>query len=269
MLRKLILPVFSLFFLLFFTSCDNYNKLLKSNDIEKKLEMAKHYYNKGNYFKAIPLFEELISVYRGTEQLEDIYYYYCYCFYGQENYQVAAANFKNFATFYPLSKYAEECNFMQAKCFYMDSPSSRLDQTNTYKAIDAFQLFINTHPASDRIEEANNYIDKLRRKLEIKEYESAQLYLDIGNYKAAAVSFENVLKSFPESPEAENISFLIIKSYYLLAKNSIPSKQEERYLSTIEAYNNFVSQFPESTYQKEAEGLYQSSTEALKTVSKK
>lgn len=269
MLKKVFLSSCILLILVALSSCDNYNKLLKSNDIEKKLEMAKVYYNKGNYFKALPLFEELISVYRGREELEEIYYFYSYCYFGQESYQIAAVNFKNFATYYPASQYAEECHFMHAKCYYLDSPSSKLDQTNTFKAVNAFQLFINTFPNSARIEEANGYIDMLRRKLEIKEYESAELYMDMGNYKAAAVSFENVLKSFPESPEAERVAFLIIKSYHLLAKNSIPSKQEERYIAALEAYNNFTARYPESNYQKDAEALNQASTEALKTLSNK
>ncbi|MDF2452834.1 MAG: bamD [Bacteroidota bacterium] len=54
------------------TSCDGYNRLLKSSNYELKLERAQQYYAKGNYVKATALFEELIPVYKGTDKAEEI-----------------------------------------------------------------------------------------------------------------------------------------------------------------------------------------------------
>jgi len=259
-----LLFILSLSGLLFtFSSCDNYNKVLKSDDVELKYEKAKEYYNEGKYFKAIPLLDELISIYRGKAELEDIYYIYCYAHYGQGNYLMAAYNFKNFYTFYPNSDKAEEAMFMVGKCYYQVSPDPELDQSYTEEAINAFQLFINSYPSSPRVAQANEYIRLLRRKLERKAFDAAKLYFDMGQYQAAALSFENILFEYPDIAEAEYIQYLIIKSKYLYAKNSITSKQAERYNETIEAYKRFVQKYPESEWLNEAENYYQRAKNAL------
>ena len=54
---------------------------------------------------------------------------------------MAAYQFNNFVSSYPNSKYAEEMQFMYAFCYYKDSPTPSLDQTNTLDAIEKFQLF--------------------------------------------------------------------------------------------------------------------------------
>ena len=54
-------------------SCkQSYQKVLKSNDLDYKYEMAKKYYNKKDYYKALPLFEELMNIYKGTKNIEKI-----------------------------------------------------------------------------------------------------------------------------------------------------------------------------------------------------
>lgn len=251
-------------------SCDNYTKLLKSNDTEKKKEKAQEYYNKGNYYKAQPLFEELISVYRlsANEDLEEIYYFYCYCFYGQEKYIVSAYNFENFVKYYPYSKYTEECQYMHAYSYYQLSPGPDLDQTYTYKAIDAMQLFINLYPESSRVTQAGELITKMRRKMEIKAYNGAYLYFKTGNYKAAAASFNHLIDAYPDTPEAENVNMMIVKSRFLLAKNSFPNLQVGRYGQVLEEYEKFNDRYPDSNYRKELRSIYVQTLEALKNLEK-
>lgn len=113
-----------LFFLVIIslTACNEYNQLLKSNNIDRKYQAAKDYYNDGDYEKALGLLEELIGVYRGKPELEEIYYYYSYAYYGQGNYLLAAFNFKNFVSYFPNSEYAEDCQYMYAYSHYKVSP---------------------------------------------------------------------------------------------------------------------------------------------------
>lgn len=243
--------------------CDNYNKVRKSNDIDLKYEKAKEYYNEGKYFKAIPLLDELISIYRGKEELEEIYYIYCYAHYGQGNYLMAAYNFKNYYTFYPNSDKTPEAMFMVGKCYHHVSPEPALDQENTIKARNALQLFINAYPSHEKVDEANKYMRQLRRKLERKAYNAAKLYYDMEKYRAAAEAFENLLFEYPDIPEAEYIQFLIVKSNYLYAKNSVATKQEERYEETLKAFRTFINKYPESQWLDEAENIQKASTTAI------
>jgi outer membrane protein assembly factor BamD len=244
-------------FAVLLSSCSKYEKLLKSNDYEKKFQAAIKYYEDRNYAKAYPLLEEMVGLYRGTEKAEKVYYYYSYCNYYMGDYVFAAYHFKNFYKTYPSSKYAEECLYMNAYCYYLESPEPTLDQTNTMMAINELQLFTDKFPESTkRVADANELIDKLRYKIEYKAYLNAKLYFKTMNYKATIVSVENMIKDFPGSKFTEELLFLSLKSAYLYAINSIEKKQEERLKFTLESYYNFIDKFPNSAYVKEAQSIY-------------
>jgi outer membrane protein assembly factor BamD len=236
-------------------SCSDYQKVLKSNDYSRKYELAKELYVKKDYQKAYPLLEELVSVKRGTSEAEDIYYYYCYCNYYLDDLISASYHFAQFAKTYPSSARAEEMAYMNAYCYYLGSPVPSLDQSNSYRAIEELQLFINQYPNSTRIEECNVLIDKLRAKLEIKSYETAMLYYKMSDYKAAIIAMQITIKDFPVTKYKEEMLYLICKSNYLLAENSIDSKKYERYKSTIDACFTFIDKFASGKYTREVETI--------------
>jgi outer membrane protein assembly factor BamD len=249
------------------SSCSQYRKMTKTKDIDAKLDYAIKLYKKGDYYKALPLLEELITVYRGTKKAEQTYYYYSYTNYQLEDYQTAAYDFDNYVKTFPNSEYAEECAFMKAYCYYQDSPNYSLDQTSTVKAINEFQLFIDQHLYSSRIAECNRLIDELRLKLETKDYENAKLYYHMEDYKAALTSFENLLNGFPSTKYREETMFLIVKSSYLLAENSIASKKNDRYNFALTAYGEFALAYPESKYAKEANSIKENCRKRLEKYS--
>ena len=243
---------------LMLSACDNYAKIAKKGTIEQKYEYAIKAYDKGQYSRALPLLEELITVYRGTANGEKVLYYYAYSNYNTGDYILAGYHFKNFARSFPTSPKSEECLYMSAYCYYLTSPGYSLDQTDTHAAIREFQSFINQFPNSTRITEANEIIVKLHNKLETKSYEIAKQYYQITNYKSAIVAIANVKKDFPDSKYNEELAFILVKSHYLLTINSIDSKKPERLKSTFDSYLKFVDKYPQSTYLKDAESIYDS-----------
>lgn len=239
-----------------FTGCKSkFEKLRASTDVAKKYQEAIKLYNNKDYAKALILFDDLAQRYRGRAEAEDLSYYYAYTNYKLKDYLTARYLFKSFADTYPSSPKAEECRFLAAYCYYLDSPVYSLDQENTYKAIDALQLFINLYPNSDRVAEASKLIQDLRDKLEHKSFANAKLFLDIRDYQAAVIAFKNSEKDFPDTKYAEEMDFLIIKAQYLYAKNSLEIKQEERYNEAIQEYQRFVEKYPKSTYLDQANEL--------------
>ena len=238
------------------SACSDYKKLLKSDDIELKYTKAVEYYQNKDYFKSIQLFDELLTYFRGTEKAEEIYYYYAYSHYGKGDYVVASYYFNNFSVTFPRSKYAEETMFMAAYCQYLDSPKHSLDQESTVSALKGMQNFINSYPQSTRLAEANKVIDKLRLKLQKKSFEAAKLYFTIEEYNAAITALNAHLKDYPDSQFKEEAYFLILKSFYLYAINSIESKKKERFMATSESYETFAALYPESTFKREAENYY-------------
>ncbi|MCW3124948.1 MAG: hypothetical protein JWO03_606 [Bacteroidetes bacterium] len=249
--RHLLWLAFAVFYL-GLTSCETPEKVMKSPDINYKLKVATDWYNKKQYYKCIPVFEELMGLMKGQRSTEDIYFMYCMANYKQGDYMIGAYHFKNFVTTYPLSDKAEEALFMAAMCNDRLSPRYELDQTYTTKAIDGFQAFINQYPDSKRMDTANKMITSLRKKLEKKAWANAEQYYKTENYKAAAVSFENLLIQFPDMDNSERILFMVVKSYDKYADNSTILKKVDRYHSVVTSYKNFVYKFPSSKYLEEA-----------------
>lgn len=250
-------------------SCSEYNKVLKSSDYEKKYEYAKKLYEKDDYARSLTLLEELIAVYRGTSKAEEIYYYYAYCHYYVGDYVLAAYQFKTFIKTFPNSSHVEEAAFMVPSSYYEMSPTYSLDQTDTKNAIRELQSFINTYPTSTRIPEANETMAKLRGKLERKYYENAKQYFNMEQYSAAVVAFTNLLKDYPDNKYREEVSFLIIKSNYLYALNSIEAKKSERFQSAIESYFKFIEKYPASEYKKQAESIYEGASKEQSKINNK
>lgn len=237
-----------------------FEKIRLSNDVAKKYQEAIKLYNKKDYSKALILFEDLSQKYRGRTEAEDLNYYYAYTLFRLKDYTTARYQFKYFADTYPTSKNAEECRYMGAYCYYLDSPEYSLDQENTYKAIDALQLFINLYPKSERVAQASQYITDLRAKLELKVYSNSRLYFDMGayeisNYKASVISLKNAEIDFPDIKYAEDMDLLIVRSQYSFAKNSIPYRQEDRYTEAIGYANEFIENHPESKLLPEVKSL--------------
>jgi outer membrane protein assembly factor BamD len=245
-----------------------YNKIVKNGSLDEKYAAAIKYFEKEDYTKALTLFEELMSVYRGTGKGEEVHYYYAYSNYNVQDYLVAGYQFRNYARVYPSGKHAEECAYMNAYCFYLNSPEYSLDQIDTKLAIKEFQGFVNRFPTSERIPKCNELIDELRAKLEKKSYENAMLYYNMGDYKAGITCFTNHNKDFPGGQHEEMLNYLIIKSYYLLALNSIESKKQERFKAAIDSYTKFAETFPKSEYLKDAETYQKSALKSLEKYNK-
>lgn len=241
-----------------------FERIRTSNDADKIYESAVKYFEEEEYIKSQSLLELILNSFRGSEKSEDLYFKYAYTHYYTNNYLLAAHYFENFSNTFVSSDRREEAEYMKGYSNYLLSPSHRLDQGNTQKAIDQFQLFVNTYPNSERVERCNNLIDEMREKLELKEYEQGILYYDLKLYNSAVHTFENLLKDFPESKNAEEVRFLILKSAFLLAENSFYERQEERYQEALSKFQDFYKKFPKSSYMAEATEMEQISKQKLK-----
>jgi len=240
---------------IFFSACSPYEAILKSKDINLKFAKANEYYDQKKWLKANQLYEGLIPAFRGTKNYEELYYRYCYTFYNMDDYLSASYQFKNFTEFFPKSTRAEETEFMYASCLYKMSQKPSLDQTSTIKAMEVLQTFINLHPNSSKLTEANNEIDICRSKLEKKDADAAKLYYNISYYKAAVVAYKSLMFAYPESASSDFYQMMIAKAYFQYAKNSYPEKQEERYAEVVNSVSEMKQYFPNSPYLSEAESF--------------
>ena len=266
MKRTIIIALFSAGIL---SSCGEYNKVLKSTDYEYKYEAAKGYFAKGQSNKAAVILEELIPIMKGTSNAEESLYMLAMTYYNQGDYVTASHYFNTYYTTYPRGVYTELARFHSGKALYLDTPEPRLDQSSTFKAIQELQMFMEYFLGSNRRDLAQEMIFTLQDKLVEKEYLSAKLYYDLGsytgnssysstgnNYQAAVITAQNVLREYPYTKMREELSILILRAKYDMAKESVAEKKEERMREAIDEYYAFKNESPDSKYTKEVEAIF-------------
>ncbi|MQP23688.1 outer membrane protein assembly factor BamD [Flavobacterium sp. LMO8] len=253
-------------------SCGEYQKALKSDDVAFKAEVANKKYEVNKYAKAIRLYEQIAPAYKGKPNAERLFYFYSMSLYKSEEYYLAGYQLENFVSSYPKSEKREEAAFYSAECFYKLSPEYSLDQTDTNKALDKMQKFIDNYPNSEFLPKANICVKELREKQEKKAFEIAKQYHTIAEYRleynAALKALDNFISDYPGTPYKEEAMFLKFDTAYNFAKNSIVAKRADRYASAKIAYNNLIKFKPTTKYKEEADKLLASIEQELKQFSK-
>ncbi|WP_298645970.1 outer membrane protein assembly factor BamD [uncultured Proteiniphilum sp.] len=252
---------FILLLALISSSCNEYNKILKSTDRDLKYSYAKKYFEEGKYNRSITLLEELVSFMKGTSEAEESLYLLAQSHYNSKDYYSATQWFTTYYNTYPNGTYTEPSLFYSAYGMYLDSPDARLDQTKTYTAISEFQKYIERYPQTERAEQAKNYLFELQEKLAYKELLASQLYLHLGNYRgnnyeSAVITAREGMKSYPFSKYLEEYQITILRARFEYAQNSTLRTQPERYRMVVDEYFNYKNSFPEGKYMAEADKYY-------------
>ncbi|MBS7368192.1 MAG: outer membrane protein assembly factor BamD [Prevotella sp.] len=249
---------FSISTALLLSSCANeFNNVYKSNDWTFRYEFAKEKFAQHKFTQASTLFGDMINVMKGTDNAEECLFLYGLSAFNDKDYESAADIFKKYYATYPKGDYAEQASFLVGESLYNCSPEPRLDQSETYSAMRAYQDFMDIYPLSSKKETAQNRLYELQDKLVEKELHSAKLYYNLGtyfgnctsggnNYEACIVTSQNVLKDYPYTTLREDFATLIMKSKYQLAASSVEAKRMERYQDAEDECYGFINEYPES-----------------------
>ena len=251
--------------LLMLSSCGDYQKALKSEDIAIKFKMGDSLFNAGKYNKANRLFEQILPKYRGKPQAQKLTYMHAMSFYKTKDYYLSGYQFERFAKAYPQSEKIEEASFLSAKSKYMLSPVYTKDQEETKEAIEKLQLFINDYSDSEFAPEASKLVQELDFKLETKAFEIAKQYNTIYDYQSAIKSFDNFMLDYPGSKLREEALYYRLHSAHELSMNSVPWKKEERLNSAKGYYEAFKKAYPNSEHIEEVDEMVINLDEALLT----
>ena len=247
------------------TSCaSEFNRVYKTTDNDYKYEFAKECFARGKFTQAITLLQELVTIQKGTDNAQECLYMLAMAEYCDRDYESASETFKKYYQTYPKGIYAEQAAFYIGQSLYQSTPEPRLDQTATVNAISAYQDFLDFFPESQLKAKASSRMFELTDKLVLKEYLSAKLYYNLGdyfgncnyggsNFEACIVTSENALKTYPFTTMREEFAVLIMKSKYELARQSVEDKKIERYRDAEDECYGFINEYPESVERKTAE----------------
>ena len=241
-----------------------FNRVYKSNDTDYKYEFAKECFANGKFNQAVVLLQELVTIQKGTDKAQECLYMLGMAQFCDRDYESASATFKKYFTSYPKGIFAEQAAFYIGQSLYQSTPEPRLDQTATVSAINAYQEFIDYFPESSYKGRAQRRLYELQDKLILKEYLSARLYYNLGdyfgnctnggsNYEACIVTAENTLKTYPFTSMREDFYILIMKSKYELAQQSVEEKRIDRYREAEDECYGFINEFPDSKERATAE----------------
>ncbi len=253
--------------LILLSACNDYTRVLKTNDVAYKYEAAKEYYTRGQYNRAATILNEVLPALRGTEVGEEALYMHGLATYYAKDYEGAATILRKYYTDYSKGKYAEQARYYCGLALYQSVPEVKLDQTPTYDAVKELSAFVERYPTSPLATDASQKIFELQDQLVEKEWLAAKQYYDLGsyfgncgtggsNYQACIVTAENAIRDYPYMQRREDFALLILRAKFDLADQSVLSKKQERLQNAVEEYQNFVDDFPESTHRKEVDQLY-------------
>lgn len=243
-----------------FTSCGEYQRILKSNDPDAKLEFAKKAFEEKKYTQASTVLTDIVTQLKGSRKAEESLYLLALSHYENKDYENAGAYFRTYYSRYPKGTYAEMARFYSGYGYYLDSPEPQLDQSTTIKAIEELQAFLDYFPKSDRVPVAQNAIFELQDKLTLKELQNAQLYYNLGNYlgnnyESAVIVAKNAIKNYPYSKYKEDLEMLILKARYQEASQSVEEKKPDRFRDVVDEYYSFINNYPDSPNRKEADNI--------------
>lgn len=242
------------------TSCGEYQQVLKSNDMNYKFDYAKRAFEEKKYTQATTVLTDIITRLKGTDKAEDALYLLALSHYELKDFANSGAYFKTYYNRYPKGKYTELARFYCGYGYYLDSPETQLDQSDTMKGIEELQGFLDFFPRSDKVSIAQNAIFELQDKLTLKQLENAQLYYNLGNYlgnnyESAKIVARNAIKNYPYSRYKEDLELVILKSLYQEAVQSVEEKKENRFREVIDEYYSFINNYPDSPNREEADNI--------------
>ena len=238
---------------LFTGSAEKQSRGKGPNEIYMK---AMDMYENKRYEKAMNFFDLVENAYQGHPRIDTIKFYKANCLYFTADYIGSSNLYQEYQTQMGRGAFTDIAGLYYALSLYKVSPDVELDQTFTKRAISAFTDYMYRYPDSQMTEECLEYIDELNQRVYKNEVSIAHTYFNIGYFKASRVTLQNILKKNPSTPYREEIMFRIVKSNYEYARTSVPSKRKERFYDTIDAFYNFVDEYPASEYLKEAKKLH-------------
>ena len=242
-------------------ACGEYNKVMKSTDLEYKYAYAKKAFENKRYAQAYTILTDLVPIFRGTPHAEESLYLLGLSYYENKDYISAGSYFKQYYQRYPRGQYAELARFYAGYGFYLDSPEAQLDQTETIRAMEELQAFLDYFPKSDKASIAQSAVFELQDKLVLKELQNATLYYNLGNYmgnnyESAVITAQNAIKSYPYSKYKEDLEMLVLKARYREAVESVEEKKIERFRTVVDEYYSFINDYPDSKSRKEADNIF-------------
>ena len=235
------IPVF--FAALLFVSCGT-SEVTESPGASERFRLGMMEYQDEDYLEALNHFEVIRLQYPGSSVADSARYYTGMCRYHREEYLLATYEFNKLIQG-RRSALAPDAYYMFSQCYYEMSPKVPLDQTNTQRAIDALQSFVEQYPNHPKAPTVERQVLELVNKLAEKEYETAILYEKMENRQAALIYFTTIVDRYYNTYLVDDA--LAGKIRMLIAL--------KRYDEAVTAVDDFLKRYPDSDWRDDVEDM--------------
>lgn len=117
----------------------------------------------------------------------------------QGDYKRAIEAYQKIIDDYPYSDMADDAQYQIGYVYMKASRSGEYDQSASIKAHEAFEDFIYRYPNSEKVAQAKQNMQGLGAKQTDSSFNVAQFYDKQKNYKAAAIYYNEVIRTEPDS----------------------------------------------------------------------
>lgn len=248
------------------TACSGASSKPKYTTPKEAYDKGKALFDKKRYTEAVEFFKGVFDFGRTNEWADDAQYYLGMSYQASKDYLMAEQEYQRFINLYRADPRSIEAEYQRLLCYGALSPDFELDQTDTERAITSMNIFLQRYPDDSRNAKVSVMIREMREKLGQKAFEAGKTYERRGYYQAAALSFEQVLDKYADTSWADDALVGAIRTNILYAKNSVESRQIERFEKAIQTYNRLVELYPKSDLLKTAEGYYTQASQGIEAA---
>lgn len=205
-------------------------------------------YQKGKYSEAIERLKMVMEDHPVSAEAQNAELLLADAYFGNEEYEDAAAYYINFVSLHPRHPKAVYAQFQKGMSYFRQISTLDRDQTPTKKALLAFQDLTSSYPSGAYAEKSKDMILFLRKRLAEREFYIAGFYFKNKNYKGALARFSEILKEYPDVGLTDKTLYSIGESYMKLGEKELAK----------DAFSNLISSYPDSPFAKDAKGWLKS-----------
>ena len=218
-----------------FLVCCGKKNVHVEEDLSPRFDKAMEYFDRGKFPRAKDEFDYIIMTDPGSKIANESQYYMAEALFQMEEYSEASITFDRYVRFSPDFTKIEKSRYRICECAILSSNAYQREQSQTHRALEQLQMFIEDFPESDLIRDAEISILELRIKLAQKDFEVGRMYLKLEEYESALIYFRSVLNNYYDTSFADDARIGIIFTHILndnrQGANSYFKAEKDRFLS--------------------------------------
>lgn len=182
-------------------------------------------YHRGKYKKAIESFQRVQEEYPLSKLALLAELGIADSNYSDGNYVEAELSYEDFMNLHPTNENLPYVMYQMGMCHYQQMSTIDRDQTETFRAKEAFERLITRYPSSKFSFMGERRLRECRKRLGEHELYVGQFYFKQKKYKAALLRFEYTAREYAETGMDYTLSYFIEETKKRLAEEESAKKE--------------------------------------------